>query len=127
MDRIDIAAELSKIRSRGADVSSTTLLKTDTLRIVLMALRGGAKLHEHHADGRLSVQVLEGEVDFTAENTPCRLHSGMIVSLEARVPHQVAACSDAVLLLTIAWPYAENPADQAEAAKHRGMGYAEPK
>ena len=64
MDQIDIAEELKKIRARGAEVSSTTVLKTETLRVVLMALKAGARLHEHHADGRLVLQVLEGEIEF---------------------------------------------------------------
>ena len=89
-----------------------------------MALRAGAKLHEHHADGRLSVQVLEGEIDFSAEGSPYHLGVGALVSLEARVPHRVIAQSDAALLLTIAWPSAETSAQHAEAAAHRGTGYA---
>ncbi|HET9100566.1 MAG TPA: cupin domain-containing protein [Acidobacteriaceae bacterium] len=124
MDRIDISEELKKIHARETNVSSTTLLKTDTLRIVLMALRAGAALHEHHADGRLSVQVLEGEIDFSAENSKSQLGPGMLLSLGARVPHQVIARSDAALLLTIAWPSSETEAERAEAAAHRKTGYS---
>jgi len=124
MDKINLTDELAKIRARNAEVSSTTLLKTDTLRIVLMALRAGAKLHEHHADGRMSVQVLEGEIDFSTENMQSQLAPGMLVSLGAKVPHEVLARSHAVLLLTIAWPSPESPAEQAEASAHRKVGYA---
>jgi len=124
MDRIDIAEELKKIRARDAEVSSTTLLKTDTLRVVLMALKAGAGLHKHHADGRLMVHVLQGEIEFQAEGSPHHLSAGALVSLEARVPHQVIAQSDAVVLLTIAWPSAENPGEQAEVDAHRKVGYS---
>ncbi len=123
MDRIDITEELRKIRARDVEVSSTTVLKTDTLRIVLIVLRSGATLHEHHADGRLSVQVLEGEVDLSAENDSHRLRPGMIVSLGPRVPHHVIARDDAALLLTIAWPMSESRDEQAQAAAHRKTGY----
>jgi quercetin dioxygenase-like cupin family protein len=121
MEQIRLTEELNKIRARGAEVGSTTLLKTDTLRIVLMALKPGARLHEHHADGRLLLQVLEGEIEFHAENTQIALQPGMLASVAARVPHSVNAVSDAVLLLTIAWPQQE----PAKAGTHRNVGYNE--
>lgn len=121
---IRLSEELRKLRSRAGEVSSTTLVKTDTLRIVLMALRAGARLHEHHADGRLSVQVLEGEIEFGVDSGQCQLGPGTLISLEARVAHRVTARSDATLLLTIAWPSAESAAEQAAAAAHRTVGYS---
>lgn len=120
MEQFDIAEELRKIRGRDAEVSSTTLLKTDTLRVVLMALKEGARLHKHHADGRLVVQVLEGEIEFHAEDAPHHLHAGALISLEAMAQHEVTASTDAVLLLTIAWTAAEKVVPGA----HRGEGYA---
>ena len=120
MEQFDIAEELKKIRARAAEVSSTTLLKTDTLRVVLMALKAGARLAKHHADGRLVVQVLEGEIEFHAENVPHQLRAGALVSLEAMTQHEVSASTDAVLLLTIAWKKTE----EAIPGGHRGEGYA---
>lgn len=119
MEQIDISGELKKIHARNAEVSSTTVLKTDTLRVVLMVLKSGAKLQEHHADGRLILQVLEGEINFDAENARYKLKAGMLASVEARVPHAVAALNDAVLLLTIAWPGPE----EAKTGSHRNVGY----
>jgi quercetin dioxygenase-like cupin family protein len=124
MDRIDLTEELNKIRMRETDVGSTTLLKTDTLRIVLMALRAGASLHRHHADGRLSLQVLEGMIEFSAEDARCQLAQGMLLGLDAKVLHQVMALTDATLLLTIAWPSVQSSREQAEASEHRKIGYA---
>ncbi len=119
MEQMDIAQELRTIRTRGAEVSSTTVLKTDTLRVVLMALKAGARLHEHHADGRLVLHVLEGEIELEVGNSKPRLSAGMLVSLEAMVPHSVAAIGDAVLLLTIAW----QPAELRKTGTHRNVGY----
>lgn len=119
MDRFDIIEELKKIRARDADVSSSTLLKTDTLRVVLMALKAGARLHEHHADGRLLLQVLQGEIDFEAENAKQTLKAGMLVSVDAMALHAVSASSAAALLLTIAWPQP----DSSKTDTHRNVGY----
>lgn len=115
----DIAEEVKKIRARGLDVSATTLLKSDTLRLVLMVLKKGGKLAEHHADGRLLLQVLEGQIEFEAENNGQRLDAGMVVSVEAHVPHAVIALNDAVVLLTIAWP----SRGEEKAIEHRNVGY----
>lgn len=119
LDRIDIDQELEKIRVRNADVGSTTLLKADTLRVVLMGMKAGARLHEHHADGRLLLQVLEGEVEFAAENQKQTLGAGTLASVEAMVPHAVVALRESVLLLTIAWPQ-QGP---VSTASHRNTGY----
>ncbi|HUZ04226.1 MAG TPA: cupin domain-containing protein [Acidobacteriaceae bacterium] len=119
MDQVDITGELAKIRARGTEVSSTSLIKTDSLRIVLMALKAGAQLHEHHADGRLTVQVLDGQVEFHAEQEQRKLQAGALVTVEAMVPHGVIALSDAALLLTIAW----HPQAPGNAGAHRGIGY----
>lgn len=118
MEKIEIAEELKNIRARNAEVSSTTVLKTDTLRVVLMVLKSGAKLPEHHADGRLLLQVLEGEIEFTAENVKSQLTAGTLASVEAKVPHAVAALSEAILLLTIVWHK-----DEVENSAHRDVGY----
>ncbi|MGH9615326.1 MAG: cupin domain-containing protein [Acidobacteriaceae bacterium] len=124
MDQMNLSEELNKIRGRNTDVSSTTLLKTETLRVVLMALRAGAALHRHHADGRLSLQVLEGEIELSAEGAQAYLTQGMLIGLEARVLHEVVALSDSALLLTIAWPSEEGRKEQAEASEHRTVGYS---
>ena len=84
-----------------------------------MALKAGARLHEHHADGRLILQVLEGEIDLDTEGASHHLGAEMLASVEAMVPHGIAATGDSVLLLTIAWPRAED----LKAAAHRDVGY----
>jgi quercetin dioxygenase-like cupin family protein len=107
-----------KICERNVEISSTTALKTATLRVVLMALKAGGRLAEHHPGGRLLLQVMEGEIEFDAESAKLRMSAGMLASVEARVQHAVTALSDAVLLLTIAWP-----APQAKVDSHRTVGY----
>jgi len=119
MEQLNIDGELQKIRARNADVSSATILKTETLRVVLMAIKAGARLHEHHADGRLLLQVLQGEIEFEAESEKRALQTGMIVSVDAMVLHAVAAVTDASLLLTIAWPHTQ----PVEKQPHRNIGY----
>ena len=67
---LDLPALLTQIRQEpiwhDSDRNSITAYKTDSLRLVLLALRAGAELKTHTAPGVISVQVLEGRITFTA-------------------------------------------------------------
>jgi quercetin dioxygenase-like cupin family protein len=46
--------------------TATTLLKKDTVTILLIALHAGAVMQEHRAPGPITVAVLEGSIRFKA-------------------------------------------------------------
>ena len=81
-----------------------TLSKDGRLRVVLTRLRAGARLHEHQAEGPVTVQCVQGRMRFTAEGSPIDLADGQIVMLGARVPHSVEAIDECAFLLTVALP-----------------------
>lgn len=84
--------------------NSITLFKSDGMRIVLMALKKGSELKTHTAPGIISVQVLEGYINFsTAEQTSPRKAAQML-TLHAGIPHSVVAVEDAIFLLTLSAP-----------------------
>lgn len=84
--------------------SSKTLVKTDDIRVVLIALEAGATLPEHHADGGLTVQVLRGSLQMNADGKKFNLRAGQIVALPASLKHDVSALESSEFLLTISWP-----------------------
>lgn len=86
--------------------NGVTLVKNPELRVVLQAMGAGSRLAEHHAPGPITVQVLEGELEFSVGETVHPLHAGSLLVLPARVPHSVHAVQESVFLLTIA-PQAE--------------------
>ena len=47
--------------------NAVTVFKTNGFRIVLIALHEGAEMAKHTADGIISIQVLEGQVQFNAD------------------------------------------------------------
>lgn len=100
----DLNDEIHGLEQRPEAVNSKTLWKTDDLRIVLIVLKQGGKLHEHHADARISVHVLRGAVRFTVGDETLKLQAGSIMPLEASVAHSVEALEASALLLTMAWP-----------------------
>ena len=95
-----------------------TLVKKPDLRIVLISMDEGSQLKEHHADGTISLQVLEGAIRFTAAGKTHELSANGVLTLGASIPHQVEALKKSALLLTIAWPEAK----KLEAMEHRGYG-----
>lgn len=78
-----------------------TLVKTSSLRIVLMVLHEGTTMAEHSTDGTISVQVLSGSVDFIIKDSSTHLKASSLISLAGGIPHSVRAIEESVLLLTV--------------------------
>ncbi len=107
---LDLPQALAQIKQEAAwhtgDRNALTLLQSDGMRLVLIALHEGAELKTHTAPGPISVQVLEGHISFRAEEQTSELQPGQVLTLHARLPHSVLARQDSVFLLTLASPAA---------------------
>jgi quercetin dioxygenase-like cupin family protein len=75
-------------------------------------------MKEHHTDGTISAQVLQGQIRFTAQGKAHDLPAGSLITLGASIPHEVEAIKDSAFLLTISWPSNQ----ELLAMKHRGYG-----
>jgi quercetin dioxygenase-like cupin family protein len=111
-------AEAGMHRPWPSGVYSKTLLKRDDQRVVLIFLDKDATIHEHHADGSISVQVLKGHISFRAADQEHDLSASEIISLGPSVRHGVKAREESVLLLTISWPASQT----LQSMSHRGYG-----
>lgn len=104
----DLAREVALLHEEGAwqqgDRNAKTLVKEPDFRIVLVALRAGARMDEHRAAGRISIQTLVGQLRLQAPGHTVDLPVGRLVSLERDLPHTVEAREESAFLLTIAWP-----------------------
>lgn len=80
-----------------------TLIKTDTLRVVLVTMLGGATLREHAAPGPLTVQVLRGAIRLTVDDDPHDLAEGQLISVAPNTDYAVEGVADGAFLLTIAY------------------------
>ncbi|MGV3722994.1 MAG: cupin domain-containing protein [Actinomycetota bacterium] len=103
---IDLGSTLEALRNEPDYVANgrngTTLVKNTELRMVLQAMLPGARLLEHHAPGPITVQVLDGEIEFSVGSTVHTIRRGEMLALPARVPHAVHAVRESAFLLTIA-------------------------
>jgi quercetin dioxygenase-like cupin family protein len=103
----DLKAEIEGLRGEGgwqAGRDSKTLVKHPDFRVVLTVLKSGARLHEHKAAGRISVQAVAGHIRMHVQDKVFDLPAGHLLALERALPHDVEALEDSAFLLTIAWP-----------------------
>ena len=80
---------------------TTALLKAEQLEVVRIVLHAGKGLREHSAPGEITVQCLEGEVEFRTPEAVHTLGAGDFIHLRRGHPHSLTALSDASLLVTI--------------------------
>jgi quercetin dioxygenase-like cupin family protein len=103
----DLGAELASLRAeaswQGGDRNARTLVEEPTLRIVLVAMKPGARLREHDADGPVSVHTLAGLLRMHLPTQSADLPAGHLLTLERGVPHAVEALEESAFLLTLAW------------------------
>ena len=102
----DLDAELAQLRREGPwpqGHTAKTLAKYDDLRVVLVALTQGARIPEHRAGGRITLQAVAGRLQVHAAGRTFDLPAGRVLALERGVPHDVVAVEEGALLLTIAW------------------------
>ena len=110
----DLAAILADIKReptwRTAGRNAIALLKQPGLRVVLVALQGGAELASHATDSPITIQGLEGEVVVRVGADEFVLGAGELLSLRPGIEHAVRAPSESAFLLTLA-SQAAHPAE----------------
>ena len=86
---------------KGGKRNAITIFKTTGLHIVLIALHESAEMARHVADGIISVQVLEGRVQFNTDGKSVELSTGQMLALHEGIPHSILAINETIFLLTI--------------------------
>jgi quercetin dioxygenase-like cupin family protein len=101
--RID--EEVARLKQEPAWQSGTrnaiTLVKHGPLRVVLIVLRSGTTLEEHHAVGPLTLQVLSGVLRVRTLGRGVDMGRGTLLVLEAGLQHEVEALEESALLLSL--------------------------
>ncbi|HMM73829.1 MAG: cupin domain-containing protein [Gammaproteobacteria bacterium] len=98
------SGELIDVRPLGETLhqtSSVTLVRDDHFEVFRLVLPAGKATPEHKASGTITIQCLEGEVEFQAHGQVQILRTGSLVYLSDAEPHAVKALTDASLLVTM--------------------------
>ena len=96
--QIDFERELHRLRQkdswqRETGRSSTTLVKYPDFRIVLILMKTGTRMRQHKAEGRVSIQLLDGSVCVCVHLADRKLNvsGGHLLVLDCGVLHDVEA------------------------------------
>ncbi len=86
--------------------NARTLVKENGLRVTLVAVAPGGEILEHHADGPISVHVLDGSIRFRAQDNEHLMEAGALLTLPAGIRHAVSSDEGGLFLLTVCQPTA---------------------
>ena len=102
---LDCGAEIAALRASDsyhrADHAAETVAKRSGLRLVIVALKAGGLMHEHHADAPITVHCLEGRIRFDVDGQSHELIPGCVLIVAAGLAHSVHAIEPSAFLLTI--------------------------
>lgn len=88
------------------------LFSSSECRAVVIDLRRGEELGDHHVRERAVVEVVAGRVSIDAGGETVQCEAGMLVTFDPGEHHTVRAVADARLLLLLApWPAANHDAE----------------
>ncbi len=99
-----LSGELIRIGPLGAAIATTrtaTLYKTQHLEVFRVVLLEGKEMPEHAVAGELTVQCLEGSVEFSIGTTRDVMRSGDLKCLAGGIPHSLRAIEDSSVLVTL--------------------------
>lgn len=80
---------------------STAIVRTPRLELIRTVLHAGRRVPEHHIDGELTLQCIEGELIVHAHGRDITLAPGQMLFLDSGVPHSIEAVTDSSALLTL--------------------------
>ena len=83
------------------DARTTTLVKTDCLELIRLALPAGKMISQHEVAGEMKVQCLEEQVEFTSNEVTRSLTAGQLIYLARASKHSLRSLENSSLLLTI--------------------------
>jgi quercetin dioxygenase-like cupin family protein len=85
----------------GSRIAATPLVKAATLEVIRLVVPTGKDIATHTAPGDITVQCLEGAVDFAAGGRTHRLVPGRLLYLAAGELHALHGVEDASVLVTL--------------------------
>ena len=82
-------------------VAITVLFETETTKEIRIVFKKGQVMKKHQTSFPISVELVEGELDFGVNDTVHALVKGDLLALEGGIPHDLTAKSDCIVRLTL--------------------------
>lgn len=90
---------VAPLRETLAESRSSAILKSEQLEIIRSILHAGKRVHEHQVPGELTLQCIEGKVEFSVGGRTQVMVPGDLVHLGPKVAHSLHALADSSMLL----------------------------
>lgn len=94
-------ANLAPFGDKVETAATAALFKDAHLEVMRIVLSAGKQLPAHAVDGPITVQCIEGEVEFRNGSLQRTLHAGDLLYLAGGEPHELRALKSSSLLVTI--------------------------
>lgn len=86
---------------RLAKTPSHTLFKSQQLEVLRIVLLAGQTMPGHTVHGEITVQCMEGVIEFIANGRTREMRTGDFLRLAGDTPHELHALEDSSALVTI--------------------------
>lgn len=91
--------------------SAKTLVKTENMCLLLVAMHMGDEMKMHQSNGPITLQVVEGNIQFLTWQNCISIKTGQLITLQQKMQHNLVAKMPSIFLLTLF-----NPADDKKEA-----------
>ena len=98
------SGQIGSVLPLGARIATTpsyALLKAAQLEVIRIVLLAGKSMPLHQVVGEITVQCLEGAIEFRAGTQNHLMRTGDFLHLDGSVPHALSAREDSSVLVTI--------------------------
>jgi quercetin dioxygenase-like cupin family protein len=111
---IDVHAYTQQLMEEEAwqksDRNAITVFKSEGVTVVIVALHKDAVMKPGTVEGTgiMTLQVMDGHVNFRTENESLDLHRGQMVVLHEHIPYSATAMEESICVLTMVRAVADN-------------------
>lgn len=93
--------DIRPLKSNLKTAITKTLYKSNHLEVFQMVLLSGKAMPEHQVTGEITVQCIEGNIEFTAAESSRLMHPGDLLCLAGGTVHAMKALEDSSVVVTI--------------------------
>ena len=93
--------DIRPLKNNLKHATTKTLFKSTRLEVFRMIILAEKTMPEHQVTGEITVQCIEGSIEFTAADTTVLMHAGDLICLAGGTVHALKAVEDSFVLVTI--------------------------
>ena len=82
-------------------VAISVLFETETTKEIRILFKAGQTMKKHQTAFPITVEMVDGKLDFGVNDTVYNLVKGDLVALQGSVPHDLNAKTDCIVRLTL--------------------------